>query len=420
MLKRWRRYIILLHNKTFYILISPNENQSIIMNFNTLFSRKSILFGALLMSSFTCIQSGFSQNYPNTNIKNSEYHNETFHEVVEVSELPKFRKNAKNIILMVGDGMGASQVFAGITANKGQLNLMQFPVSGFSMTQSSSNYITDSAAGATAFSTGQRTYNGAIAVDTAKKPLKTILEIAEEMGMSTGLVSTSSITHATPASFIAHQPSRGMEEEIAADFLDTDIDVFIGGGKKFFTKRKDSVNLLLKLEQNGYTVLDNLTDIETSSAKKMAGFIGEGHGGKMPERGEALTISTKKAIDVLSANKEGFFLMVEGSQIDWGGHANNIEYIAREMLDFDKAIGAALEFALQDKNTLIIVTSDHETGGLAISGGDLETGKIRGTFTSNKHTAVMVPVFAIGPGANEFGGVYENTALFYKMLENWK
>lgn len=372
------------------------------------------------MTSFMWSQIGYSQNYPNTKTKKSNYQNKTFHEVVEVDNLPKFPKKAKNIILMVGDGMGTSQVFAGITANKGKLNLMQFPVAGFSMTHSSSNYITDSAAGATAFATGKKTYNGAIGVDTAKKSIKTILEIADEMGLSTGMVSTSSITHATPASFIAHQPSRGMEEEIAADFLHTDIDVFIGGGKKFFNERTDSINLLTKLEEKGYTVLDKLSDIETTQAKKLAGFIGEGHGEKMPKRGEALTVSTKKAIEILSENKDGFFLMVEGSQIDWGGHANNVEYITREMLDFDKAIGAALEFALEDKNTLIIITADHETGGLAISGGDLEKGKVRGAFTSNKHTAVMVPVFAIGPGAEAFGGIYDNTAIFYKMLENWK
>lgn len=390
------------------------------MNFNTLIKKKTFLFGALLIGSLTYSQSGFSQNYPNTKTKSSNFKNDAFHEVVELDKLPKFAKSAKNIILMVGDGMGTSQVYAGITANKGQLNLMQFPVAGFSMTQSASNYITDSAAGATALSTGTRTNNGAIAVDTANKPLKTILEIAEEMGLSTGMVSTSSITHATPASFIAHQPSRGMEEEIAADFLHTDIEVFIGGGKKFFNQRKDSVNLFEKLEEKGYAILDNLEDIEASSASKLVGFIGDGHGDKMPERGEALTTGTKKAIEMLSVNKDGFFLMVEGSQIDWGGHANSIEYITREMLDFDKAIGAALEFALKDKNTLVIITADHETGGLAISGGDLEKGKVRGSFTSNKHTAVMVPVFAIGPGANEFGGIYKNTDIFYKMLENWK
>lgn len=390
------------------------------MNLSTLNGTKKGSIGIILLALWMGINPVFSQNYPNTDVETNEFQNTNFHEVVEVKEIPKFPKTAKNIILLIGDGMGTSQVYAGITANKGALNLMQFPYVGLSITKSADSYITDSAAGATALSTGQKTYNGAIGVDTAKQQVKTILEIAEESGKGTGLVSTSSITHATPASFIAHQPDRGLEEQIAADFLKTDVDVFIGGGKSYFEKRSDSVNLLKKLEQQGYKVVDNLPEIAACKADKIAGFIAEKHGDKMPERGEALTIGTKKALELLSNKMNGFFLMVEGSQIDWGGHANNVEYITREMLDFDKAIGAALEFALKDKNTLVIVTADHETGGLAISDGNVESGLVRGSFTTHKHTGVMVPVFAIGPGAENFAGIYQNTEIFGKMLSNWK
>lgn len=389
------------------------------MKLNTLNTKKQHVLRWMVLLTFGLHTAVYSQNYPNTNTKTNQYQNTSFHSVVEIPEMPKLPKTAKNIILLIGDGMGSAQVYAGLTANKGQLNLMQFPYSGYSITTSASNYITDSAAGGTALSTGKKTYNGAIGVDTAGTPIKTILEIAEEMGKGTGLVSSSSITHATPASFIAHQPERGMQEEIAADFLKTDIDVFIGGGKKYFDQRTDSVNLLKELEQQGYTVVDNLPAIEACKADKIAGFIGTEHGDKMPERGNALTISTQKALEVLSNKMNGFFLMVEGSQIDWGGHANNVEYITREMLDFDKAIGAALEFALKDKNTLVIVTADHETGGLAISDGNMETGFIRGSFTTNKHTGVMVPVFAFGPGAEKFSGMYDNTEIFHLMLNHW-
>lgn len=389
------------------------------MKLSTLNWKKHVCFGGFVLFTLLNTVASYSQNYPNTDTKTNKYQNNAFHEIVDVKEMPEFPENAKNIILLIGDGMGTSQLYAGLTANKGVLNLMQFPYSGFSITTSTSNYITDSAAGATALSTGKKTYNGAIGVDSAGNKLTTILEIAEEIGKGTGLVSTSSVTHATPASFIAHQANRGMQEEIAADFLKTDIDVFIGGGKKYFEKRKDSLNLLVNLEQGGYTVVDNIMEIEDCKADKIAGFIGDEHGEKMPERGEALTISTKKALEVLSHKMNGFFLMVEGSMIDWGGHANNVEYITREMLDFDKAVGAALEFAMKDKNTLVIVTADHETGGLAISDGDMNTGFIRGTFTTNKHTGVMVPVFAFGPGAEKFGGIYDNTEIFHKMMENW-
>ncbi len=330
-----------------------------------------------------------------------------------------FNTNSKpeNIVLLIGDGMGVSQVFAGVTANKGNLFLMNFKCIGFSRTQSSSDYITDSAAGATAISSGTKTYNGAIGVDDKKEALKTILEIAEENGKATGLVSTSAITHATPASFIAHQPSRNMYEEIAADFLKTDIDVFIGGGRDHFTSRKDGENLLDKFKEKGYKIYDNLTDAEAVTSGKLGVLTAPMHNPKFSERGNMLVESTSKALEILSKDRDGFFLMVEGSQIDWGGHNNNIGYIVGEMLDFDRAIGEVLKFAMQNQETLIIVTADHETGGLALSGGNIAEGYVEGDFTTTHHTGVMVPVFAIGPGAEEFMGIYENTAIFDKMLE---
>merc|ERR1712127_644568 len=145
---------------------------------------------------------------------------------------------AKNVIFMVGDGMGVSQITAGMIKNNNHLNLERFPIVGLHKSYSSDNLITDSAAGATAFASGVKTYNGAIGVNPKKKPVKTILEECEEKGMATGMVTTSTIVHATPASFIAHQPSRKMYEEIAADFLKTEIDLFIGGGKKYFDRRE--------------------------------------------------------------------------------------------------------------------------------------------------------------------------------------
>jgi alkaline phosphatase len=170
---------------------------------------------------------------------------------------------AKNVILLIGDGMGISQIQAGLTANKGKLHLMQFPVTGFSLTESSDQYITDSGAGATAIAIGRKTYNGAIGVDSAGVPQQTILESAERKGLATGLVATCSITHATPAAFIAHQPKRSLEEAIAADFLKTDIDVFIGGGLRYFTQRQDGRDLLAELKAKGYQVLpDTAADLK--------------------------------------------------------------------------------------------------------------------------------------------------------------
>jgi len=330
----------------------------------------------------------------------------------------KFKaKKPKNVIMMIGDGMGTTTVFAGLTANRGHLFLDNFKQVGFSKTQSSNGYITDSAAGGTALSTGQKTYNGAIGVNTDTVAIKTVLEMAEDKGMATGLVSTSAITHATPASYIAHQGSRGSYEDIAADFMKTDIDVFIGGGYKHFAVRKDKRDLTGELKQKGYQVLRNMDEIAKVKTGKLAGLIADEHNEPIYSRKMSLPLSTETALNILDQNKKGFFIMVEGSQIDWGGHQNHVSYLIGEMLDFDQAIGKALEFAAKDGETLIIVTADHETGGVAIVGGDMKTGTVKGAFPTGEHTAVMVPVFAYGPGAENFTGIMENTDIAKKIMK---
>lgn len=332
-------------------------------------------------------------------------------ETYEVKTFPqKFKgKTPKNVILLIGDGMGVSHVHAGLTANKGKLFLENFKHIGFANTSSANKYVTDSAAGGTALSIGKKTTNGTIGMDENKNPVKTILEEAEDKELATGLVSTSAITHATPASFIAHQESRNMYEEIAADFLKTDIDVFIGGGYKHFTERKDGRNLVEELKQKDYRVEQDINTIKKVKEGKLAGLTAPGHNGRMEERGDMLPVATNTAINILSHNKKGFFLMVEGSQIDWGAHAGSTIYIVEDMLDFDQTIGVALEFASKNKETLVIVTSDHETGGMAVVDGNYETGMVKGEFPTGSHTGVMVPVFAYGPGAEEFTGFMDNT-----------
>jgi len=317
--------------------------------------------------------------------------------------------------------MGVAQIYAGLTANHGQLHLERCTVIGFHKNQASNSFIVDSAAGATAFACGVKTYNGAIGVDANKESVPTILEIAEENGLSTGLIATSSITHATPASFIAHQPSRSMDEEIAYDFLATDIDVFIGGGRKFFTERADSLNLIDSLEKRNYQIANSIAEVQQIKSGKLAAFLADQQQTRFSEgRGDELVKSTEVALELLKTNKKGMFLMIEGSQIDWGGHANETDYILEEMVDFDQAIGKVLDFAAKDKNTLVIITADHETGGFSINGGDTEAGTIEGKFTTGSHTGVMIPVFAFGPGSEQFSGFYENTEIFHKMIKAFK
>ncbi len=327
-------------------------------------------------------------------------------------------KLPKNVIFMIGDGMGITQIQAAMTANGNKLNFERFQTIGLSKTSSSSSYITDSAAGATAFSIGKKTYNGAIGVNSDTVAEKTILEYAEDAGLATGMVATSTITHATPAAFIAHQPSRQMYEEIAADFLKTDIDVFIGGGKDNFTNRKDGVNLADSLSANNYQVVFDLDGLSAIKEGKIAALL---NAEAMPPyskgRGEMLLPSTLKAIEILNQNEAGFFLMIEGSQIDWGGHANDPEYVVSELLDFDNVIGSVLDFAEKDGNTLVIITADHETGGLTLPHGSNILGDSTAThFSTTHHTGVMVPVFAKGPGEDAFGGIYENTQFFDKIM----
>ena len=326
----------------------------------------------------------------------------------------------QNVILMIGDGMGITQITAGLYSNENKLNLELFPIVGLHKSYSSNKLITDSAAGATAFACGVKTYNGAIGVDKNKKPVKTLLEMAEEKEMSTGMVATSTIVHATPASFIAHVESRKMYEEIAADFLKTDIDLFIGGGKKYFDQREnDDRNLYNELRDKGYLVGDYfngpLNELKINETDKFAYFTANDQPLPVSNGRDYLPYSSKLAVDWLDKKSDkGFFLMIEGSQIDWGGHANESDYIIQEMIDFDNTIGKVLNFARKDKNTLIVITADHECGGYAINPGS-EMGKIKGAFTTDYHTAALIPVFAYGPGAELFSGVYENTAIFEKL-----
>jgi len=340
----------------------------------------------------------------------------TFYQVQHYVQ-PKTKRSPKNIILMIGDGMGLAHLYAAMTANGGHLFIENFKNCGFSKTYSSDNYITDSAAGGTALATGTKTYNGAIGVDPDKKPVANIREMAEKKGMKTGLVATTIITDATPAVFVAHVASRSSLEDIAADFLKTNIDVFIGGGSKNFEARKDGRNLSNELKGKGYQVLYNINDISKVKSGKLVGLTAPGDNPVMPERGEMLVPATETAIGLLSQGKKGFFLMVEGSDIDHLAHQNSTLGVVMEALDFDKAVGAALKFASSNKETLIIVTADHETGGMTLNGGDYKTGKVLGKFTSAGHTGIAVPVYAFGPGADQFTGFMENTDIAKKMMK---
>lgn len=332
-------------------------------------------------------------------------------------------KKPKNIILLIGDGMGLSQMSSAYFYGEGEPNFSRFPIVGLSRTSSSKEKITDSAAGATAFSTGKKTYNGAIGMDDDQKPLETILEFYAKKGKSTGLVATSSITHATPASFFAHEKSRNNHEEIAEQMPAAPVNFFAGGGQKFFDK-----DLMEELNEAGYAINTEKLDPEFSSGATKVGYLLAADGmPRMTEgRGDYLKKASELSIEFLNQDEDGFFLMIEGSQIDWGGHANNAEYVITEVVDFDQTIGAVLDWAEKDGETLVIVTADHETGGFTLAaeqkkvpfmGLKKDYSNIDPTFSTGGHSATMVPVLAFGPGAEKFAGIYQNTDIHAKILE---
>ena len=340
----------------------------------------------------------------------------------------------KNVILLISDGTGLSQISSAFFYKESTPNYTRFKNIGLIKTSSSKEDITDSAAGATAFACGVKTYNGAIGVDDNETPVKNIVEIVSTKGIKTGVIATCAITHATPASFYAHVKSRGMEEEIALDLVGSKIDFFAAGGIDFFNKRKDGQDLINTLKNKQFSINTNaLANFSEIQSNEKVGFLLAGK--ELPRiedgRGDFLSKATELGVQYLNKDNSGFFLMSEGSQIDWGGHGNDASYLISELIDFDDAIGKALDFAEKDGNTLVIVTSDHETGGftLAAKKKKREDGseysdysEIGPTFSTGGHSATLIPVFAYGPGSENFIGVYENNEIFEKILKvtNWR
>lgn len=321
----------------------------------------------------------------------------------------------KNIILVEGDGTGLSQVSAAQFFKKGPSNYDRFPVVGLIKTSASSDLITDSAASATAFACGVKTYNGAIGVTPDTLAVPTLIEIVSEKDMQTGIIVTSTITHATPACFYAHVPNRNRHEDIASFLPISGVDFFAGAGLKYFVKREDGKNLLEQFREQGF-VIDTTSLKDHDEAEKLGFLLAPTSMPTMLEgRGDYLSDASKIALRRLKG-ENGFLLMVEGSQVDWGGHDNDSEYLISELIDLDNTLGTLLDFAEEDGETLIIVTGDHETGGFTLASNGDNYNEIVPTFSTDGHSATMVPVFAYGPGAEQFGGIYENTQIFHKVM----
>lgn len=327
------------------------------------------------------------------------------------------RKKAKNVILLIGDGMGLAEIQAGLSANFGEQNMVRIKHIGLSRTEASNSDFTDSAAGATAMASGSKTNNRYIGMDAAGKALTSIPDILAAYGVKSGIISSGDITDATPAAFYAHQIERSMSQEIAADLQNSNVDILVGSNRKSFSKNKDS-RLMQKLAQKGYQYQQNLKDFVGAKSGKQLVLLDDSVTRRVLDgRGEMLKTAFVKTTELLSGNKKGFFIMAEGAQIDHGGHANDLPFLITEQQDFDRLVGEALKFADEDGETLVIVTADHETGGLSLLDADYRKGTVRGNFSTDDHTNIMVPVFAYGPSSESFNGVYPNTDIFAKIIQ---
>lgn len=305
----------------------------------------------------------------------------------------------RNVIVMIGDGMSAEHVWAAWVCNGGKLNLEKLPITGFSRTYSADNLITDSAAGGTALACGEKTDNGMLGQTPTGQPLLSLVDVftAAPHHKKAGVVVTKAITDATPAAFYSHTDSRKNTAAIASQLCKAPLSVIVGGGAEAFSAQQMKE---LAGKPGCYVLL---------AAK-----------GNMPyaaERGDFLAQQTAKALSLLESAPNGFFLMIEGSEIDTASHDAELRLAIEETLDFDRALGVVLRWMQSHPDTLLVVTADHQTGGIAIHGGDVKKGKVKAVFSSTSHAGLVVPVYAAGTGAVNFTGVMDNTQIPAKILQ---
>lgn len=329
--------------------------------------------------------------------------------------VPPTGTKVKNVILMIGDGMSLMHVYSAWTANRGKLYLENCEVTGLSKTYCANKLVTDSGAGGTAMAIGQKTNYHSVGVDVNGNPQPSLIKLAKQKGMSAGVAVTCRLWDATPADFCCHNTDRDNEDEIIADYVNCEADYVVGGGAKKFENRKDGRNIFKELEQKGYQVARSWEECKNLKSGKIFAVTDLVDTPLPAERGDRLAQSSLKGIELLNQNPNGFFMMIEGSQLDDYGHFNDLDLLMQETHDFDRTVGKILEWAAKDGETLVVVTADHETGGLTLIDGDKDKGEIKCKFSTTGHSGVMVPVYAFGPGAELFTGIYENTDIFHKI-----
>lgn len=322
-------------------------------------------------------------------------------------ERDKFtEKPLRNIILLIGDGMGLSQIGAAYTVN-GDLSMLNMPHAGLMHTNAEDAFNTDSAGAGSSIATGKKSSNRHISMSSTGEEHETMAEILHKDGFSCGVVTLGNVADATPAAFYAHTQERNNSESIISQLDRGTLSLLCGSGKDLFSE----------FTPKGYTMLNSISEIESLQGKRIC--IDERMGQATTSNSLSLLAdATTNSIESLKSESDrGFFLMVEGAKIDYAGHANSLPATIMEMLSFDLAVAEALKYADKHGETLVLVTGDHETGGLTLIDGSIEKGEIIAQFTTDDHTAVMLPVFAYGPGAERFTGVYHNSDILSKIIQ---
>lgn len=317
----------------------------------------------------------------------------------------------KQIILMIGDGNGLAQISSGLFTNGNELSLTQLKNMGLIKTQAADDFTTDSAAGATAYSTGKKANNRALGISPSGDTLINLPSILKTKGFRNGVITTDELTGATPAAFFAHHPERDDVGIIASFLAKSSLDLAIGGGKKQFEAHRSA------LTQAGFSQVSSLDALAQTASSKVVYFTAEGSPASMESgRGDQLRSGALQALSFLGKQGGPVFLMIEGAKIDSGGHANSSSTIVTELLDFDQAVGEMIRYADQHPGTLVLITADHETGGVSLPQGNLERNEVELAYHSDDHTGILVPIFAYGAHSGEFRGVYENTEVFKKLV----
>ncbi len=345
--------------------------------------------------------------------------------VYSKEKAPKNEK-VKNVILIIGDGMGlaASTVWM-INQQYGPTCFDRAQFVGLSKTYSANNRVTDSAAAGTAMATGTKTNNSMLGVAPDGTPVESIASLAKKEGKSVGIVVNSYILDATPGAFYAHANKRGDRKKVMEDLIAFKPEVIIGGGRKYFTSKdyeENGKNMLQKAKEAGFTYVETPEDFYATKETPILGLISEGNYPLVIDRdSDYLMYAAEHTLDILDDNKKGFFAMIEGSQIDHAAHGNNTEELIFEMEEFDKAVNAAFDYADTHKGTLVVVTADHETGGITLPSGNKDYTKGESgldiKYSSTSHTGSPVIVYAYGASSWKFSGVMENTDIFKKIKE---